>query len=138
MPRTGRRRTQPIRAPQDQGYGERGDQIAAQRAMPLPDNRSTPLPEVQPEAEAGEQPVATPQVDPVAAALAGAQQMPPPGLLNAPGDPSVPITAGLPGRPGEEVLAAETPRRTAILQEIARLTDDPALVRLIHRAVERQ
>lgn len=140
MPRTGRRRTQPIRAPQDQGYGERGDQIAAQRAMPLPDNRSAPLPEVQPEAEAQAQgqPVATPQADPVAAALAGAQQMPPPGLLNSPGDPSVPITAGLPGRPGEEVLAAETPRRVAILQEVARLTDDPALVRLIHRAVERQ
>lgn len=136
MPRTGKR-TQPIRAPQDQGYGERGDQIAAQQAMPLPDNRSLPQNAPAPAGTDPGRPGAG--VDPVQAALQGAAALPPAGILTSPGDPQVPVTAGLGvgAGPGPEVLGDDTPKRKAVLQEIARLTDDPALVRLINRAVQR-
>jgi hypothetical protein len=89
------KRTQPVAAPQDQGYGQRGEQMAAQHAVPLPDNRGS----VSPISAA---PSAPPPVD-MATALAQAQAMDAPnhgGLLRPTEHPDEPITAGLSTGPG--------------------------------------
>jgi hypothetical protein len=91
MPRP--KRTQPVAAPQDQGYGQRAEQVQAQHALPLPDNRT-----VTPITAASSAP---PPVD-MATALAQAQEMVPPnGGLGRPTEmPDQPFTAGLSTGPG--------------------------------------
>lgn len=92
MPR--KRRTLPVAAPQDQGYGQRGEQMAAQHAMPLPDNRVTPI-TAAPSAQPQQQPMD------LAAALAAAQRMAPPQGVTRPTErPDEPFTSGLSTGPG--------------------------------------
>jgi hypothetical protein len=145
MPRRAQRRA----APQDQGYGVRGEQMAAQAEMPLPQNRA---PGGAPSAPAGapvEDPAAPPGSigpppeggggDPMAALLAEAAAAPaPPGTLDAPtAFPDEPITAGLDvgEGPGPEALMAPEVNRTAeTLSIIAEVTGDPRIMDLARQA----
>lgn len=98
MPRA--KKSLPVAAPQDQGYGQRGEQMAAQRAIPLPNRQAQNAP------TAG--PTAAPGPASLADALSAAQGMvPPTGGLDAPtAYPDQPLTAGLPmgAGPGPEAI----------------------------------
>jgi hypothetical protein len=130
MPRNARR-TQKPEAPQEQGYGVRGEQIAAQRAMPLPDNRTPgpPSPGGNVVPMPGTQPPQGPQ-DP-AALLEVLKGMPPPpaGGLARPSDrPEEAITAPQTTPPASRNVAAET------FELMAEATGDPRFTVMAQRA----
>ena len=114
MPRT----RQPAQAENSQAYGEAGQQIAAQQAIPLPQvNSPAPGP-----------PQAAPQgrMDPMAAAMAYEPGITPLGAGTQ--RPHEPVTAGLstgPG-PGPEVFNATGQAQRAVdtLTMMARITGD--------------
>lgn len=128
MPRT--RRYQPAQAVASQAYGEKTEQLDAQRQMPLPQNDPG-----QPAA-----PQDGPGPPDVLALAAGFQ----PGVVPlsaGSGRPGEPVTAGLPvgAGPGPEVLPGSLfPQRSnaAIdqLQLLADITGDPYLATLLQRA----
>ena len=100
MPRTAKRMQAPV-APQDQGYGVRGEQIASMNQMGIPDNQG-----VQPvTVPAGEPPVdgggPAPQMDPAQLLEMLKQQPPPPagGLARPTDRPNEPLTQGMTGPP---------------------------------------
>jgi len=142
MPRNAKR-AQPVRAPQDQAYGQSGEQMAAQRSVPLPDMRSSapaagpgPVGAGVPPAVQGQNPT-VPSTDPRMAAMSAAAGVGrPPALLARPSQrPTEPITAGLPGGPGPGPEAfGGTDRVAATLDRIATLTGDPKLRELAERA----
>lgn len=144
MPR--RAKTQAPAAPQDQAYGQRGEQIAAQNQLPLPDERGPVGPPPAP-AAGGAPPLAPPPPpDPLAAAMAMAPP-PPDGQLTAPTErPWEPVTAGLPlgDGPGPEsipLLAApqrQTPAARALAILAAANDNDPNLARLAEQARARR
>lgn len=115
------RKQQKPMAPQDQGYGVRGEQLAAQRAMPLPDNRSNVV--ALPGAGAPPAPARDP-AEALAAAMAAAQGMAPPtGGLDAPTErPTEPLTAGLPmgAGPGPSPGALPPPPEMDKVAEVLR------------------
>lgn len=137
MPRTAKR-TQPPTAPQDQGYGVRGEQIAAQGAMPLPDNHSggvpseTPMPAVPGGAPVEGGTPAQGPADPAAVLQMLSQQAPPPG-----GGLARPTE-----RPNEELLegqggamAASAPNKAAeTLELMASATGDERFRAMAQRA----
>lgn len=135
MPRTARRSQRPV-APQDQNYGQAGEQLAAQRAVPLPDMRApgaaaSPPPAPGAPLPAGNPPV--PSADPRAAAMQAAMGMTAgPGLLTGEtARPNEPVTAGLatgPG-PGPEALAPGD-RVARTLERLAALSGDPGAAEL--------
>ena len=137
MPRS--RQYQAPQAPNAQAYGQRGEQIAAQQQMPLPqgDNK---IPSggaaISPAAPSGG---ATPPGPSDADLLAMARDFDP-GItpLNAPSTrPGEPVTAGLhrgpgPGpeifeAPGRQIRAAET------LEMMARISGDDNYLRMAER-----
>lgn len=151
-----RKRKQAPKAANDQAYGQRGDQIAAQREIPLPQDRGpVPAPSVQLPAPSGPPgappgPGAAP-VDPAAPggvapdemsailAAAMAEQSPEGNSLTNPTDmPSQPVTAGLPTGPGPgpEALGVK-PRNTPVAQTMTLLAEtlgDPRIARMAQRA----
>ena len=143
-----RKRSQPIAAPQDQAYGQRGDQMAAQHAIPLPNERGVapdtgsaptpgaPLPQGAPAPMPMPMPAAAP--DPMAAAL-GMMPPDPSAMLDAPTQrPGEPVTAGLsigegPGREVNPLLVEAqrpTPAANALDIIAAANGNDPMITRL--------
>lgn len=132
------RQYQAPQAPNAQAYGQRGEQIAAQQAMPLPqtDNKipsggAVPSPTAPPGGAAG---------GPQGADLLQMAAEFDPGItpLSAPsGRPGEPVTAGLsrgagPGpeifeAPGRQIRAAET------LELMARVSGDDTYLRMAER-----
>ncbi|MGL4297491.1 MAG: hypothetical protein ACRCW4_00260 [Candidatus Neomicrothrix subdominans] len=135
MPRT----FQAPKAVQGQPYGEAGDQLAAQRAIPLPNQGSTPTPSLGsgPTSPAPGQP--TPQGQPDLLALAAALE-PGPILTDPTQRPDEPVTAGLPVGPGAgpEAIASffQIKRNAAAdqLEMLANFTGDPAMQRMAQLA----
>lgn len=133
MPR--KRQTQAVAVPTGMPYGQ-GEKLAdAQRQMPLPTGSSPAA------AGAGAAPSAPAPApaDPMAAAIAAAQQMAPPdSSLAAPGDPSIPITAGLRAGAGagpEALGLPAIPEDDDALNQLIyvyNVTGSPAVERLIH------
>ena len=133
MPRTAKR-TQPPRAPQDQGYGVRGEQIAAQHEMPLPDNHSMEV--VPAEAPMPASQAAQPVTDPAQLLQMMQNQAPPPaGGLTRPSErPEEPITAGL-GVPLDATQATPARNRAAeALEQIFAVTGDLRFQEMAQRA----
>ncbi len=129
MPRTGKRMQAPA-APQEQGYGVRGEQIAAQNQMGIPDNTGVapspagPVPGGPPppggEALAGPQDV-----------LAMLQQTPPPpagGLARPSERPEEALMTGEDVEPVRRNVAADA------LEQMAEATGDPRFTALAQRA----
>lgn len=124
MPRTAKR-SQPVRAAGDQAYGAAGEQRAAQKAIPLPDERAAspaPPPGAAPTPGGG----AAPDQDPVAAMLAAAQGMEaptPPPWAAGPVDEN--IHAGLPTGPGPgpEALDMAGPPRLGVADMLLRVAE---------------
>lgn len=135
MPRKARP-TQPIAAPQDQGYGQRGDQMAAQHAIPLPNNAGATANNINTPAPAPGQAPGGP-VD-LSAALEAARQMAPPqGGLDRPSDqPNTPVTAGAPTGPGVGTEALNVPIDPVLdyLRAAYRSFNSPAIAALIEAA----
>ena len=136
MPRT---RQQPPRAAADQAYGVRGDQMTAQRQMPIPQTAPPPpsaaagagggggTPAAPPVTAAAPQPQQSPNGNPldVLAAAVGTQGGVP--LTEATTRPGEPVTAGLAVGPGEgpEALAGMfQARRDRVAETLQRLADD--------------
>lgn len=113
---------QPAQAATGQAYGERGQQMQAQQAMPLPDLRAGGM------------------GDPMAEVEQAALGMPAPmGGLNAPTSrPTEPVTAGLglgPGVGPEAVFGTNRTNEAAdLLDRVAMATGDPDLQMLADRA----
>lgn len=111
MPRRAKRPMPPT-APTGQPYGDRGEQIAAQQAVPM-----------GPPPDAAGPPAARQAMDPMAAA----QAMTMPTPISAPSErPNEPITAGLPIGPGlgpEAVPMMPKMRRGQISQTLELLAD---------------
>ena len=124
-------RTQPIRTPTNQPYGEAGRLAASQSAVPLPQ-----APPVAPAASPA--PDARAQLSPEL--LAAAQQMAGPDAgpgLGAPTDrPHEPLTAGMPigAGPGPEALGHAPQQATTILRTLADLSGDAELASLANLA----
>ena len=126
MPRT--RQYQAPQAPNSQAYGQRGDQIQAQQAMPLPQTDSLPP---------AQAPAAPSPTDPDLMAMA--QQFDP-GItpLSAPTQrPDEPVTAGLSlgAGPGPDIFSspARAQRSADMLDAIARSTGDEKMMQLAAR-----
>lgn len=124
MPRT----KQAPQAPNSQAYGQRGDQISAQQAMPLP--QSDPLPPAQ-----APQPASPTDPD----LMAMAQQFDP-GItpLSAPTQrPGEPVTAGLSmgAGPGPEIFSspARAQRSADVLDMIAQSSGDDRMAQMAAR-----
>lgn len=134
---------QPLRAATHQPYGDAGDQLAAQRTVPLP--QAPPVPTgapITPDAVLGA-PGAAP-ADPLAAALQSAQAWQPPmsvGLHAPTARPDEPITHGLAMGPGAgpEALGLNTPQPAVAttLADLARISGDPSLAMLAQQALGR-
>jgi hypothetical protein len=140
MPRKARR-LQPPRSAQDQAYGQRGDQMALQRQMPLPDNRVAAQ-----ASPPGAPPTAPPPGgDPMAAVIAAARSFSPdvPALTEPSQRPTESIMAGTPigPGPGPEALGIVRPRRESPLVQtlsmLARATGDPRLAQMRDDALRR-
>lgn len=117
MPRT----RQPAQAPNAQAYGQAGEQLAAQKQIPLPQVTS-PTPGAAPQTA----PTAGPPTDPLAAATAFEPGITP--LTAGTDRPHEPVTAGLstgPG-PGPEVFnqTGQSQRAVDTLTMMARVTGD--------------
>lgn len=128
MPRA--RKTLPVAAPQDQGYGQRGEQMAAQRALPLPNVQGQNA--VAPSAAA---PAAA--AAPMDALTAARSMVPPAGGLGADTQyPDQPITAGLPrgAGPGPEVIGLPIDPVLDILRAAARDFPTDEIFALIEQA----
>lgn len=125
------RQYQAPQAPNSQAYGQRGDQIAAQKAVPLPQT-----------------PPQTPQGPPSTPAQDAAQQPDvmalardfDPGItpLNAPSTrPGEPVTAGLAqgAGPGPEIFAqpARATRAADVLTALAQSTGDDRFMQMAAR-----
>lgn len=128
MPRT--RQYQAPKAPNDQAYGQRGDQIAAQQAMPLPQNAAPP-PRPSTSGPTG------PSVIDAAAGFD-------PGItpLTAPSTrPGEPVTAGLSTGPGPGREIFDTPQRAlnaaAVLESMGMASGDAELIELAFRIRQR-
>ena len=114
-------------APNAQAYGQKGDQLAAQAAMPLPQTNAAPMPRGMPTERA---------ISPDAVAAAQAFD---PGItpLGSPTSrPNEPITAGLsvgPG-PGPEIFAqpGRAKRLAETLTMFARVSGDDAFLEMAH------
>jgi hypothetical protein len=120
------RNYQAPQAPNAQAYGQRGDQMSAQQAMPLPK-----VPNDVPNPERG------PQGPDMGSLIQMAQQFDPQITpLSAPSmRPGEPLTQGLPMGPGAgpEVLAPTTTQRERVAQllhSMALSTGDPSLTDL--------
>lgn len=124
MPR--RRQYQPPQAANAQAYGLRGDQMAAQSAMPLPQtNQSQPTPP---------SPTATQDL------IAQAAQFDP-GItpLFAPSqNPAEPVTAGLPigPGPGVEALSVKPDERQQTIEMLLAMAADTGNNSLAHIAMK--
>lgn len=117
MPRNAPRKTQPPRAPGDQAYGDRQEQIQAQEAVPLPQRRGQPPPTSDQPAPQ-DPPRRRPDIGTALAALQdrGAPQFTP---LDRPTEyPDEPITAGLPMGPGPGPEAAGIRRRPGPISDV--------------------
>lgn len=136
MPRD--RKTQPPQAPNAQAYGMRGDQMAAQRAMPLPQSAPPPLsrdiptgpppgppPQMgQPAPPAAPPMAAEPQINPEDPTLLALAQQFDPGItpLGAPTDrPNEPVTTGLSTGPGPGPEIFKNPSRNQRAAEVLRM-----------------
>lgn len=132
MPRN--RPTQPPQAPNAQAYGMRGDQMAAQRAMPLPQSAPPPLskdiPTGPPAGPPGAPPAAPPaaappaQINPEDPTLLALAQQFDPGItpLGAPTEfPNEPITAGLSTGPGPGPEIFQNPARNQRAAQVLRM-----------------
>jgi hypothetical protein len=113
---------QPARAKTGQTYGVAGDQIAAQKALPLPQAPPTPAPGGPPSAAGG-------GANPLAV-LAGLPKLTDPTMR-----PDEPLTAGLPIGPGPgPPTAGASPGTALIRQMIAAGNGDPILFQLLAEA----
>lgn len=133
MPRTAKRMQTPD-APQDQGYGVRGEQIAAQQTMGIPENN--PGSQAGGEVVAAPPPGTTGNVTSPDQLLAMLQGTPPPaagGLARPSERMSEPVTAGLQAE--DPVTPMEPPNKAAdVLDQIAATTGDDRFARLAQRA----
>lgn len=134
MPR--KRRTLPVAAPQDQGYGQRGEQMAAQHALPLPDNRGSVTPISAAPSALAPAP-AQPAVSLEQALQAARQMTPPQGGLDRPSEqPDTPFTAGLTtgAGPGPEAVGGQIDPVLDYLKAAYKQMPTPAIAALIEAA----
>lgn len=131
MPRD--RPSQPPQAPNAQAYGQRGDQIAAQRQMPLPQTDTGPA---MPANGGG---AGASDVDVMAQAAAFDPGIVPLGAGSQ--RPGEPVTAGLSGGPGPgpEVFArpGRSSRAADLLESMGMSTNDESLVNLAMKIRQR-
>ena len=143
MPRKAQR-AQKVRAPQDQAYGQSGEQMAAQHQVPIPDMRGTSAPSSPASGPsgggAGVPPgngVAVPQqLPPNPYEIAAGIPAGPPSLGAPTQRPFEPLTAGLatgPG-PGPEILPGNGDRVATVYEKLAAATGDPRIAELAARA----
>lgn len=138
MPRT--RQYQAPSAPNNQAYGQRGDQVSQQRAMPIP---QAPVPSVPsgpsvpgPAGPTGPGPAGAPQAPDV---LGAAQAFDPgPPLMRPTERPGEPVTTGLPigAGAGPEAMSgmfAQRRNRVADMLEIVADTSNDAWLRDLAR-----
>jgi hypothetical protein len=136
MPRTAKKMQTPA-APQDQGYGVRGEQIAAQATMGIPDNQASPEVAAIPVDPTTGVPVSggtAAPTDPAALLESLRAQAPPPagGLARPTDRPEEPVTAGLNAPAVTQMLPPNKAAET--LEAIFATTGDQRFAALAARA----
>lgn len=124
-------KAQPLVSTPEQAYGAGVDQMAMQRAMPLPQQPQVAAAPAQTAAVA-------PRRDPAALLAAAAAMKGNTGLLTAPSSrPNEPVTAGLsrgPG-PGPQALGVDVGSPTGnLMRRLSAITGDPYAAQLADRA----